>query len=179
MTTKIVAFAASSSSTSINKRLVTYATQQLSNVEVEILDLNDFEMPLFSVDREKALGSPDAAQRFYKKLGEADGLIISFAEHNGSYTAAYKNLYDWTSRIDTKVFQNKPVLALATSPGKGGAANVLAQAVKSLPHFGANVVGELSIPQFNSNFDTEARKLTNTELDATLKQLIKILASHL
>ena len=68
MTTKIVAFAASSSSTSINKRLVTYATQQLSNVEVEILDLNDFEMPLFSVDREKALGSPDAAQRFYKKI---------------------------------------------------------------------------------------------------------------
>ncbi|WGO98288.1 NAD(P)H-dependent oxidoreductase [Saccharophagus degradans] len=179
MTTKIVAFAASSSSTSINKRLVTYATQQLSNVEVEILDLNDFEMPLFSVDRENALGSPDAAQRFYKKLGEADGLIISFAEHNGSYTAAYKNLYDWTSRIDTKVFQNKPVLALATSPGKGGGANVLAQAVKSLPHFGANVVGELSIPQFNSNFDTEAGKLTNTELDATLKQLIKTFASHL
>lgn len=179
MTKKIVAFAASNSSTSINKQLVTYATGLLIGVDVEILDLNNFEMPLFSVDREKVLGSPEAAQQFYQKMGEADGIIISFAEHNGSYSAAYKNVYDWASRINAKVYQNKPVLALATSPGKGGAANVLAQAVKSLPHFGANVVGELSIPQFNSNFDSEAEKLTNTELNTTLKQLLETLASHL
>jgi len=60
---------------------------------------------------------PDLAHQFYKKIGEADALLISFAEHNGSYTAVFKNLYDWTSRIDMKVYQDKPVVMLSTSIG--------------------------------------------------------------
>ena len=47
MTQRIVAFAASSSSRSINRQLVTYAAGLVKGVEVEILDLNDFELPLF------------------------------------------------------------------------------------------------------------------------------------
>ena len=117
---KVLAFAASSSSNSINKKLVTYAASLLSNAEVEILDINDYEMPLYSEDKEKELGQPEAAKRFFNKIGAADALLISFAEHNGSYTAAYKNLYDWTSRIDPKVYQGKPMVMLATSPGPGG-----------------------------------------------------------
>lgn len=51
---KIVAFAGSNSSTSINKELVKYTLKQFSNDEVILLDLNDFQAPLFSVDqREK------------------------------------------------------------------------------------------------------------------------------
>jgi NAD(P)H-dependent FMN reductase len=75
------------------------------HASTEVLDLNDFEMPLFSVDREQAGGIPDFAHQFYKKVGAADALLVSFAEHNGSYSAAYKNLFDWTSRIDNKVYQ--------------------------------------------------------------------------
>ncbi|MEE4329860.1 MAG: NAD(P)H-dependent oxidoreductase, partial [Wenzhouxiangella sp.] len=118
---KIIAFAATSSRNSINKQLVTYAAGLLDTAEVEILDINDYEMPLFSEDREKELGQPDAAKRFFAKIGSADALLIAFAEHNGSYTAAYKNLYDWTSRIDPRVYQGKPMVILATSPGPGGA----------------------------------------------------------
>ncbi|MGS0726904.1 NADPH-dependent FMN reductase, partial [Shewanella sp. 0m-11] len=113
---KLLAFAASSSTKSINKQLATYAASLVQGAEVEILDINDYEMPLFSQDREEELGHPELAQQFFAKIGEADAIIISFAEHNGSYTAAYKNLFDWTSRIDMKVFQNKPMLLLATSP---------------------------------------------------------------
>ena len=50
---KILAFSESSSSNSINKRLVAYAASSLNNAEVEILDINDYEMPLFSEGREK------------------------------------------------------------------------------------------------------------------------------
>ena len=77
---KILAFAASSSSNSINKKLVTYAASLIEDAEIEILDINDYEMPLFSEDREKELGQPDAATRFFNKIGAADALIISFAE---------------------------------------------------------------------------------------------------
>lgn len=152
---KILAFAASSSSNSINRKLVSYAASLIDNAEVELLDLNDYEMPIFSEDKEKELGSPEAAKRFYHKIGAADGILISFAEHNGSYTAAYKNLFDWTSRINTKVYQDKPIVMLATSPGPGGASNVLTAAKNSAPYFGANVVGDASINSFYKHYDAE------------------------
>ncbi|MEM7565538.1 MAG: NAD(P)H-dependent oxidoreductase, partial [Pseudomonadota bacterium] len=66
MSRKVIAFAASSSIESINKKLVIYAAGLFTDCEVHILDLNDFEMPLFSVDREAELGQPEPAQRFYQ-----------------------------------------------------------------------------------------------------------------
>lgn len=161
---KVLAFAATSSKNSINAKLAAYTANQIKGAQVEILDINDYEMPLFSEDREKELGQHELAKAFYNKLGEADAIVISFAEHNGSYTAAYKNLFDWTSRVDMKVFQNKPVIMLATSPGPGGAASVLAAAQGSAPYFAADVKGSVSVPSFYDNFDMETGTLTNNEL---------------
>ncbi|WP_237068315.1 NADPH-dependent FMN reductase [Microbulbifer guangxiensis] len=174
---KILAFAASSSQQSINKALVTYAAGLLEGVEVEILDLNDFELPLFSVDREQELGHPPAAQRFFDKIGAADALLISFAEHNGSYTAAWKNLYDWVSRIDQRVFQGKPAVYLAASPGPGGAKRVLAAAESSAPHFGAEVLASLSISKFHDNFDLQGNHLRDAELERGLFDAVVTLLS--
>ena len=92
---KILAFGASNSRNSINKQLVTYAAGQLTDVEVLLLDLNDFEMPIYSIDREKESGIPELAQQFKQHILDADGILISFAEHNGAYTAAFKNVMDW------------------------------------------------------------------------------------
>ena len=156
---KVLAFGASSSKTSINKSFATYAANLIPNAEVEVLDLNDYELPLFSTDKEAEIGQPELAQQFFAKIGNADAIVVSFAEHNGSYTAAYKNLFDWTSRIDMKVFQNKPMLLLATSPGPGGASSVLAAAKGSAPFFAADVKGDFSLPSFYDNFDLEAQTL--------------------
>ena len=52
---KIIAFAGSNSSKSINKKLVTYASSLFENAEVEILDLRDYQAPVFSVDVEKEI----------------------------------------------------------------------------------------------------------------------------
>ena len=114
---KIIAFGASSSKQSINKQLATYTANQFQNASVEILDLNDYEMPIFSVDKEKENGIHPLAQDFYAKIGSADFIVISFAEHNGNFSSAFKNILDWTSRINAKTFQEKPMLLLATSPG--------------------------------------------------------------
>ncbi len=165
---KIVAFGASSSTQSINKQLASHAAdivkkEFVTGADIEVLDLNDFEMPIYSADRENLNGIPDQAKSFFKKLGTADALIISFAEHNGSYSAAYKNIFDWASRIDSKVFQKKPVLLLATSPGKGGANSVLKEAITSAPHFDGDVRAHLSIPAFHSVFDVEKGGLKDSE----------------
>ncbi|NOH30271.1 NADPH-dependent FMN reductase [Vibrio mediterranei] len=161
---KVLAFGASNSRASINQTLAGYAANLLENAEVNLIDLNDFEAAIYSEDREKQSGIPEQAQRFYQLIGDADAVIISLAEHNGSYTAAYKNLFDWTSRINMQVFQNKPVVYLATSPGPGGAQSVLAAASGSAPYFAADVKASVSIPSFYDNFDVEQQKITNGEL---------------
>lgn len=172
---KVLAFAASNNENSINKQLASHAASLIAGADVEVLDINDYEMPLFSDKREAQLGQPQQAKDFFKKLGEADAIIVSYAEHNGSYTAAFKNLFDWTSRIDMKVYQNKAMLMLATSPGPGGASSVLAAASGSAPYFAADVKATLSVPSFFDNFDVEAGQLKNSELAEKLQQAVNLL----
>lgn len=174
----ILAFAASSSRQSINKQLIRYAADILEvkhNAEVDIIDLNDFEMPIYSADRETESGIPSQAQAFYDKITAADAVVVSFAEHNGSYTAAYKNLFDWASRINAKVYQQKPALMLATSPGPGGASNVLNIATTSAPYFGIDLKASLSVAKFFDNFDSAKGVITDTEIDAQLHDTLSAL----
>ncbi len=175
---KVLAFAASSSSKSINQQLATYAASQVKHadgVEIETLNINDYELPLFSEDREAQLGQPQLAKDFLAKLGQADAIIISFAEHNGYYTAAYKNLFDWVSRINRELYQNKPMVLLSTSPGPRGAATVLAAATAATPNFAGDVKASLSIPSFYDNFDMEKQELTDPELIDKLQSALALL----
>lgn len=174
MKKKILAFGASNSSDSINKQLAKYAAALFENASVDLLDLNDYEMPIYSKDREKKDGFPQLAHDFYKKIGEADLILISFAENNGNFSSAFKNILDWTSRINSKTFQEKPMLLLATSPGARGGSTVLDIAVKRMPFQGGVVKGSFSLPSFNSNFDEEKGEISNEELR---KELMKIINS--
>jgi len=168
---KLIVFSASNSVNSINKKLVTYAASLVNNCSVEVLDLNEYELPLYSQDKEEKIGKPELAEQFLRKIDSADAVMVSFAEHNGSYTAAYKNLFDWCSRVRPKVYLNKPMVLMATSPGAGGAATVLEAAVKSMPYFGGEVIGSFSLPSFYDNFDSLTNEITNSEL---LSELIEV-----
>ncbi len=50
---KILAFAGSTSSTSINKQLATFAAENLENTSFDVIDLRDFKMPIYSADEEE------------------------------------------------------------------------------------------------------------------------------
>lgn len=174
---KILAFGASNSKTSINKQLATYASSLLKNTEVEVLDLNDFDVPTYSVDLEGISGIPDNAQQFLNKITASDGLIISLAEHNGAYTAIFKSLFDWTSRINVKLFQQKPMLLMSTSPGARGGQSVLEIAESRFPIHDANIVAKFSLPSFNDNFKEE--KIVDADLNTSLVQAVNTLAERL
>jgi len=169
---KILAFAGSSSKNSINKKLAIYAASLFEHRSIEILDLNDYELPLFSVDIEKELGKPEIARAFLDKMQSADIIVLSLAEHNASFSAAFKNIYDWASRQDKVVFANKPMLLTATSPGKGGGRNVIEVGKISLPKYGGNIQETFFLPQFGENFDPEAGRITNAEYDAQLRECV-------
>ncbi|RSK38660.1 NADPH-dependent FMN reductase [Mangrovimonas spongiae] len=163
----IIAFAGSNSKTSINKQLVTYTSSLVENTKTEVLDLNDFDVPLFSVDLEASMnGQPENAHKLLNKLKEADGLIISLAEHNGAYSAVFKNMFDWMSRIESKTFFGKPMLLIATSPGARGGKSVLAIAKDRFPRHDANIVGVFSLPKFKDNFSNGM--INNKELNNQL-----------
>ena len=85
----IVAFGASSSKTSINKELASYAASLVPKSHTNIIDLIDYEMPIYSIDRDNESGIPKLAYKFKEELKNSDGIIISFAEHNGVYSAAF------------------------------------------------------------------------------------------
>ncbi|EKO3658233.1 NAD(P)H-dependent oxidoreductase [Vibrio metschnikovii] len=172
---KVIAFGASTSSQSINQALATYAAKQIEGAQVTLLNINDYSVPMFSEDREKELGQAEGAQAFLRDLAQADAFVISFAEHNGHYPAAYKNLFDWTTRIDRELFKGKPAVYLATSPGPGGAQSVLAAAVASAPFFGGNVKGSFSVPSFYDNFDLAAGEVTNSEIAEKIKATVALL----
>lgn len=183
---KLLAFAASNSSQSINRQLVNYAIGLLEGgqiegvradaLEISTLDLNDFEMPIYSIDRQNADGIPQQAHDFYDTIGAADALLISFAEHNGSYTVAFKNVFDWASRIEMRVYHDKPIVMLATSPGGGGGGFVLRTASQLAGYFGNEVLASLSIPRFAENFDTDKGAVSNPELDAGLREALATLS---
>jgi chromate reductase, NAD(P)H dehydrogenase (quinone) len=177
MIKKIIAFGASNSSISINKKLATYATSLLKEADVKILDLNDYEMPIYSMDRERSGGIPQLAQDFKSLVDECDAIIISIAEHNGSYSAAFKNILDWTSRLEGKTWSDKLMILLSTSPGARGGITALSSAVERFPFMGAKIVGHFSLPSFNSNFDNDA--ITNQDLNSSLIELIEKLEEEL
>lgn len=170
---KLLAFAGSSSKHSINKKLVTYAAGLFENADVEIIDLNDYELPLFSVDKEKQIGAPPVARLFLDNIEAADILVISVAEHNAGLTAAFKNIYDWASRQNKQVYANKPLLLLSTSPGKRGGQSALEAAKISLPYYGGNIKATFSLPSFEENFDKENGKISNIEYDTALRDIIR------
>ena len=148
---KIIAFSGSNSRKSINQQLINVISNVIENSEVEVIDLRDFDAPLYGVDREIEDGFPDSMIALNTKLSEADGFIISTPEHNGSMPAVLKNTIDWLSRIEQKVFNDKPTVFFSTSPGPRGGVSALEHLVSIMPYRGANVVGSYSLGSFGEN----------------------------
>ena len=152
---KIFAFAGSNSSSSINHKLVAETLKSFDGDEINFIHLRNFEAPVYSIDLEKSQGKPEAAQRFLDAISEADAIVCSLAEHNRSYCAAFKSLFDWASRINVKVFQDKPMLLMTTSPGAFGGGNVMKEASTFFPQFGADIKASFSLPRFLEHFDED------------------------
>ncbi len=166
---KILAFGASTSKSSINQQFAHFAAHQFEG-EINMIDLNDFEMPLFSVDKEKENGYPDEAYELHEIIENSDLLVISMTEHNGSYSAAFKNTLDWCSRLNNNVFHDKPMLLISTSPGKLGAKFVLETALSRFPRHSANIIGHFSLPSFEANFQDG---IVNDELKKEFTDLVE------
>lgn len=163
----ILVFGASSSKNSINKQLATYVGAKIENATVNVIDLNDFEMPIYSIDRQEE-GFPKQAQDFYNLIKGADGIVISLAEHNLNFSTAFKNILDWVSRIEMTFLDGKKMFVLSTSPGGYGGANVMEIALKYFGFAKGEVIESYSFPSFYDNF--KDGQIINTEIAEIVNQ---------
>jgi NAD(P)H-dependent FMN reductase len=174
---KIITLAGSNSQKSINKSLLSHTTSLIENVEIISIDLNDYVLPIYGVDFEAENGIPSAAKRLNESFDMADGFIISLAEHNGSYTAVFKNTLDWLSRVDINVWKNKPMFLLSTSPGKRGGLTTLESAKTFFPHLGGNIITDFSLGSFYDNFSEG--KISNNEIKEGLRTKVMLFEQHI
>lgn len=173
---KIISFGASYSKTSINKQFAHYTAQQFENADLELLDLTHFPLPLFTTDVEAEMGIPEPAKTFLSKIKSADLIIISLAEHNGTYAAAFKNLFDWVSRVELKMFAGKKLFLLSTAPGPRGGLGVMEAALSRFPLHGAEILEHFSLPKFQENFSAEKGVIT-VDLKAIYEEKIALVKS--
>lgn len=176
---KIVAFAGSNSSTSINFKLVRYTSSLLTDVEVNVLNMVNYPFPLYSEDLEKKSGFSNSLGELHADIMEADGLIISVNEHNGNLSAYFKNVIDWLSRFNRKFVEGKTIFLMSTSPGKRGATGANEIARQLLSHMGAEVSANFSLPSFHENFDTDENVVSDETLDNVLKKELAIFLDSL
>jgi chromate reductase len=99
MTVKLLAFAGSTRSGSLNQLLLDLAVAEArtQGAEVTAIGLKDFDLPLYDGDIE-ANAFPPAARELKGLFRSHHGFLIATPEHNGSTSAVLKNAVDWVSR---------------------------------------------------------------------------------
>ena len=125
---KILAFAGSTRTDSLNKKLARAAAAIAgeAGAEVTFVDLRDLALPLYDGDLEEASGLPEGARKLKALLRASDGFLIASPEYNSSVTAVLKNALDWASRAETDdepplaAFRGKAAALLSASPGALG-----------------------------------------------------------
>jgi chromate reductase len=181
---KLLIFAGSARTASTNKQLAALAasTAQDANIDVTLIDLKDFEMPIYDGDLEGDTGLPEHAKRLKQLFVEHDGLFIASPEYNSSFSPLLKNALDWISRPRT---ENEPplwayggkVAALGSvAPGALGGLRGLVPLRMMLANIGVTVVPtQVAISNGFSAFD-DAGMLKNEQqsqmLKATVDQLV-------
>lgn len=162
-TPKILAFAGSTRSGSLNKQLVKIAAAgaRAAGAEVTYVDLRDYPMPLYDADLEEREGMPENARKFKELMLAHQGLLIASPEYNSSYSGVLKNTIDWASRPYPgegmlAAFNGKVAAIMSTSPGGLGGLRGLVNLRSLLSNINVLVLPEQkAIPNAFAVFDSE------------------------
>jgi len=147
--TKILAFAGSTRTNSFNKKLVKIAAAgaKEAGADVTIIDLRDFQMPLYDEDLERQEGLPSNTRKLKELMASHGGFLIASPEYNSSISGVLKNTIDWTSRQSNEespmsCFKDKVAGLMSASPGGLGGLRGLVHVRAILENMGVLVIPE-------------------------------------
>jgi chromate reductase len=176
---KILGISGSLRRGSHNTALLRAAASALpSGVELEVYE-GLADLPHYDADLDVD-PAPEAVARLREAIAEADGVLISTPEFNGSIPGALKNALDWASRpFPDSALKGKPVAVVGASTGLFGAAWAQAEVRKVLGIIGADTLSEeLPVGQAHNAFDADGR-LLEPDLRNALSELVNVLASRM
>ena len=144
---KILVFAGSARTDSVNKKLAAVASHVATDAgaDVTLINLADYPANVYNGDEEDATGIPDSIRQLKQLMMESDGFIIVSPEYNGHIPPLLSNTFSWTSRAegDEKpmiAFRGKKAAIMAASPGKFGGIRVIPRLRDILAELGIVVV---------------------------------------
>lgn len=143
-------------------------TNQLA--DVEILDLMEYDFPLFD-ERLRYQESPtESVIDFAGKVKSSDGIIIIAPEYNGGYPASLKNVIDLL--IDE--WHRKPVAISTVSNGSFGGSQVITSLQFILWKIGAwTVPAMFPVPNISETFDEQGIPSNISFTDKRAEKFIK------
>jgi len=164
MTSKILVFAGSYRSGSVNTRLAGAITKELAkhNCDVTWISLADYQLPIYDGDLEAADGVPENAKKLAALFDANNAFFVVSPEYNGSVTPLLKNTLDWVSRVKevegttVQPFKGKTAALAACSPGKLGGISSLSHLRDILIRLGVLVISEqIAVGNAGSAFDDQ------------------------
>ena len=150
-----------------------------------LIDLADYDLPLYQADLEARDGIPPAGRRLQALIAEHDALLIASPEYNGSMTPLLLNTLAWCSRVDPgnrsgsglAIFADKPAALLGSSPSWLGGLRALIHLRDLLGYLGMIVIPQqLVVPRANQAFDADGHLIDEAQraaLDRMAAALVK------
>ena len=141
--------------------------------EPEILDLKEFNFPVFEERLMYQKDPSDQAKLFSEKIKAADAVIIVSPEYNGGYPASIKNAID----LLVKEWYHKPIGLVSVSSGGFGGVNAMAllqsvlMKIKAVP-----VSATFPVPKVEDSFDEKGnakdKEATDKRATGFMKEVI-------
>jgi NAD(P)H-dependent FMN reductase len=181
---KLLIFAGSARAASTNKQLAALAANiaTKAKIDVTLIDLKDFDMPIYDGDLEAGEGLPENAKRLKKLFVEHDGLFIASPEYNSSFSPLLKNALDWISRPHTDdepplwAYSGKVAALGSVAPGALGGLRGLVPLRMMLANIGVTVVPyQIAVSNGFNAFDDNgvlSDEQQSQMLQATIDQLV-------
>lgn len=179
MTVKLLGFDGSGRKGSMNRKLLELVSDEAKalGAEVTLINLTDYDIPLYNGDLEAEQGLPKDIIALKKLFNEQDGFLIASPEYNGSFSPLLKNTIDWLTRpgaddsVPRQPLAGKLVGLMAAAPGQLKGLRGIYQLNTLLFGINATVLGEIvAIGHYGQNFD-EQGQLKEEKDQAAVKKL--------
>jgi NAD(P)H-dependent FMN reductase len=124
--------------------------------KVELINLVDLNLPLYSTKEEEKNGVPTQVKELASKILDLKAFIIIAPEYNGVMPPVLNNAMAWTSRStkDWRDAFNEKTVGLATHSGGGGTKGL--QAMRMMfQHLGANVIAREILTTYEKPLNEE------------------------
>jgi len=176
---KLVAFAGSTRSSSLNKLLVKIAAEgaETAGAVVSYIDLRDYPLPLYDGDYEADNAYPENALALKELFKAHGGFLIASPEYNSGYSAVLKNTLDWVSRPAVAgepslvAFSGKYASLMAAAPGALGGLRGLYQVRELLMNMGVFVLPKMHALNFAMKAFDENGHLKDADTAKIIEQL--------